>query len=328
MRSVASRARLAALVVLAPLVVWCVPRPRLQPAAPSSEDLVVMTYNVNYGLEGDRSGLEAIRRGAADVVLLQETNPGWEQTLRGELHGIYPFMQFAHSDRWPAGGLGVLSRFPFEVRDVSPSPEGWFFAWRVMVHAPAADVQVLNVHLRPAISDDGSVVKGYFTTPAVRRRELEHHVKLLEPAIPALVVGDFNEDEAGAASAVLAALGMRSALPDFEPDQTTWRWPVGPFTIRRRFDHIFYAPASWVCVGARVVDAGRSDHLPVVVRLRLREPTPPPGASAQQSRERGPRAASVGNAAMRYTGSLAGDTRAAYRESPVATSSFAIEFPT
>jgi endonuclease/exonuclease/phosphatase (EEP) superfamily protein YafD len=270
MRPAADRLALGALLALGAgaLLCTCGRAPRAPDPGPA--DLTVMTYNVNFGLEGDPAALTAIRAGGADVVFLQETTPGWERYLRAALAADYPHMIFQHAPTWPAGGLGVMARYPVEVRDVSPSPAGFFFAWRAVVHAPGGDVQALDVHLRPAISDDGSVIKGHFSTPAVRRREMEQHLQRLEAGLPALIVGDFNEDEEGAAAALLGPRGLRSALLEYAPGATTWRWPVGPFTVTRRFDHVFYEPAAWDCLGARVLDEGRSDHLPVVARLRRR----------------------------------------------------------
>lgn len=272
MRRAADPRAILALALLAAGAMVCTRgRPPRAPE-PGPADLTVMTYNVNFGLEGDDETVDAIRAGGADVVFLQETSPGWERALRASLGGAYPHMIFQHSTTWPAGGLGVLSRHPVEVRDVSPSPAGFFFAWRAVVHTPTGDVQALDVHLRPPISDGGSVVAGHFSTPGVRRREMEQHLLRLTPDLPALIVGDFNEDEDGAATSLLPPRGMRSALAEFDPAATTWRWPVGPFMVTRRFDHVFYEPSAWACLDARVLAGGRSDHLPVVVRLRRRAP--------------------------------------------------------
>ncbi len=54
----------------------------------------VMTYNVNRGLAGDEAGLQAIRRGDADLVFLQETNADWEEAIRRNFSGIFPHMHF------------------------------------------------------------------------------------------------------------------------------------------------------------------------------------------------------------------------------------------
>ena len=107
-----------------------------------------------------------------------------------------------------------------------PAADGWFPAWRVLVDAPTGRVQVLAVHLHPPLDEHGSVLAGYFPSKAVRRREIETFAPLLDgdPDVPALVVGDFNEDAEGGALRFLAGRGLRSALHVLDPTATTWRW--------------------------------------------------------------------------------------------------------
>lgn len=142
-------------------------------------------------------------------------------------------------------------------------------AGRAIAHTPAGDVLLVNVHLKPPISESGSWVAGYFETPPVRAAEMRAHVeRLFVPGdLPVIVAGDFNEADGGGL-AVLAERNMVSALPEFS-SATTWRWPVGPFTLRRTMDHVVYASSQLECLGARAIEAGRSDHLPVVARFRV-----------------------------------------------------------
>lgn len=239
---------------------------------PAARTLVVMSYNVNFGLAGDPAGLDAIRAGAADLVVLQETTPGWEDAIRADadLAARYPHMRFRHC--CGAGGLAFLSRHPLDEREYVPPPvEGaWFPAWRVVVAAPAARVQVLAVHLRPPLDERGSLVGGYLASKPIRRAEIEHHAALLDrdPSVPALVVGDFNEDAEGGALAFLAARGLRSALHVLDPTATTWRWTTAVGTVTARLDHIVH-DARLAAVDARVLPRGRSDHFPVVATFAL-----------------------------------------------------------
>lgn len=248
--------------------------PKQQPApAPSGATLTVMSYNVNYGLEGDESGIDAIRNGGTDLVVLQETTPGWERAIRASLRDIYPHMQFRHC--CGAGGLAILSKHPFTEREyVEPVPGGWFPAWRVIVAAPLGDIQVLAVHLHPPLDESGSVVSGYFPSKRVRKREIETFAPLLDtdPKLPALVVGDFNEDERGLALRFLAGRGLITVLPVFQPDADTWQWHTSLGPVTSRLDHVVADPRL-VALDARVLRAGRSDHFPVVATFR-RAPAP------------------------------------------------------
>lgn len=261
-----TRSAIAAAVVLAACL-GCT-RPSRQPreVPPGTPSLTVMSFNVNYGLAGDPATVAAIRAAGVDAVFLQETTPRWESALRRELTSEFPHMEFRHSPG--AGGLAVLSKHPFEGADYIASPSGWFPALRIVLDAPFGPLQVLQVHLQPPISDSGSVVSGYVTTRSVRVKEIEVFARALRPGIPALVVGDFNEGHDGQAVAALHRLGMQSTLREYDPYRKTWRWQTSVGTLTRTLDHIFYGPGL-APVEARVVAAGRSDHLPVLATFIL-----------------------------------------------------------
>ncbi len=277
MRATPSRAGLVIVVAVtfAALAACADSQPRAPApaaAADRSKTLTVMSYNVNFGLEGDAAGLEAIRGGGADVVVLQETTAGWERSIRDGLADLYPHMRFRHC--CGAGGLAFLSRHPFTEREyVEPVPGGWFPAWRVVVSAPLGAVQILAVHLHPPLDDNGSIVAGYFPSKKVRRREIETFAPLLdaEPDLPALVVGDFNEDERGLALRVLAGRGLITVLPTFQPDADTWQWQTSLGPVKSRLDHVVADPRL-VALDARVLRIGRSDHFPVVATFRRATP--------------------------------------------------------
>jgi endonuclease/exonuclease/phosphatase (EEP) superfamily protein YafD len=221
-----------------------------------------MTYNVNYGLAGDHQTLDAIADSDVDLVVLQETNEAWEAAIRQRLSARYPHMEFRHAGL--AGGLAVLSRHPLEAKEyLEPVGEGWFPAWRVILHGPLGPTQILAVHLRPPLSDQGSVVSGYFATPSIRKGEMEAFVEVLDPALPTIVAGDFNESSSGSAIAVLNRKGYRSALPEFGGRQSTWRWQTSVGTVSSQLDHLVI-DRKLELLDVRVVNAGRSDHLPVI----------------------------------------------------------------
>ena len=117
-------------------------------------NLRMMTYNVNFGGAAIDLAVAAIAEADADLVCLQETTPAWEQELRGALAGIYPRMEFRHSGG--AGGQAILSKYELqEVAYVRETP-GWFPGWIIKAKTPVGVVQVVNVHLRPPLSERGS----------------------------------------------------------------------------------------------------------------------------------------------------------------------------
>lgn len=243
------------------LLAGCAATPLPRSPTPGAPRLTVMTYNVNYGLAGDPDTLGAIRRGGAEVVFLQETNEAWEEALRGTLGGAYPHMAFRHC--CGAGGLAVLSRFPFVDEGLVASPSGWFPSWRVVVRTPLGPVQAVDVHLHPGVSDSGSWVSGAWTTPRLRLAEIARTYARVDRSLPTLVVGDFNEGAAGHSVAYLEAQGFTTALPESAGAQSTWRYPTRIGTLRLQLDHVFFNGLLRL-LDVRVLRAGRSDHLPVI----------------------------------------------------------------
>jgi endonuclease/exonuclease/phosphatase (EEP) superfamily protein YafD len=102
----------------------------------------------------------------------------------------------------------------------------------------------------------------------VRFSEISRYWKFLDPELPTLVVGDFNEGRRGLAIGFLEKRGFKSALAEFD-SSSTWRWPTSVGTVSAELDHIVYAPPLEP-LEVRVIEAGRSDHLPVVGRFALR----------------------------------------------------------
>lgn len=238
--------------------------PRAEPVpSPTVQALRVMSYNLNFGLAGDPDGAAAITRGAADVVMLQEANEGWEAALVAALPQ-YAHHRFEAPIDWPAGGMGILSRYPIRsIETLPPSAGGLFFAWRVVVDAPRGPIQILNVHLRPPVTDGGSWVMGFFTTRGIREHELAWHLARLDPALPTLVVGDFNEEAGnGTAIKIAAQAGFADAIAEHAGKTRTWEWEVGRLTLRFQLDHVLY-DRHFVVPRAGIVEAGRSDHKPV-----------------------------------------------------------------
>ena len=249
--------------LLAALVVACGPAPRAARPPDSGEPaLRVMSYNVNFGLAGDPQAVAGIRAAGADVVFLQETNTEWEWALRAGLGDLYPTLEFV--DRPAAGGMGLLSRWAVvEAEVLDPPAEGWFPAWRVVLATPLGPVQFLGVHLHPQISESGSVLSGYFTTGDNRLAEIRAHLARLDPGLPTLLLGDFNETCGGDALEHLAELGYSSALDRFDPGRETWRWTTSVGSISFQFDHLVHDPRLEP-LEVRVLEEGRSDHLPVL----------------------------------------------------------------
>jgi vancomycin resistance protein VanJ len=231
--------------------------------------LRLMTYNLNYANPDFASTLDAIAAADADVVLLQEVSERWRDALLERFTTAYPHRAFRIHMRM-AGGLAVLSKLPLAREELWAPPAGtgaWFPAERLVVTTPFGALQLLNVHLRPAL-DRGSWIRGYMTTREVRRKEIEAHWRNLDRQAPTIVAGDFNEDPSGRAIGFLARQGM-ARVPTTGP--TTWRYRTTSGRIafdllKVDIDHVMIDDRL-VASDARVLDAGTSDHRPVVVTI-------------------------------------------------------------
>ena len=228
---------------------------------PAGPHLRVLTYNVNWGGYRADLALQAIRDSDADIVCLQETTPQWEDYLRQSLPQ-YSFARFRNSKLRMGGGLAFLAKVPAEEIAYIPSETDWFDGWIMKFHTAIGPVQVLNVHLRPPVSDSGSWVSGYFTTSDDRQKEMERFYGKRDTKTPLLVLGDFNDHESSRVGEWLEAQGLTNALPQFDRYSPTWKWKTSVLTLSRRMDHVFYSP-ELDCAAARVIPAGASDHFPV-----------------------------------------------------------------
>ena len=262
-------ARLCLLVSLAACGDSRILAPAPQPKAPNQ--LRVMSYNVNFGVAGDKSNIDAIAAAQPDIVMLQETNPEWQRALVARLGADYPHQRFTHPETWPAGGMGLLSRYLVVALQHLDSHGGYFFAWRVVLDTKLGRIQVLNVHLRPPMSDGGSWVVGYWSTRGNRLTEIEHHFAALDPKLPTIILGDFNEETDGRAMQFLADRGFADAISHHAGNTPTWGWPVGSITLRFQLDHIMH-DAHFIPVTAAIVEAGRSDHKPIWVDFERMDP--------------------------------------------------------
>jgi len=256
--------RLVVLVVVGVLGACGGDRPRpAPPARPAAGQLRVMSYNVNFGIAGDPPSIAALASANPDIVVLQETNEVWEAALVETLGARFPHRRFRSPPGWPASGFGILSRFPIVTLDELPAIAGPFIAWRIVVDTPLGRIQILNLHLRPPMSDGGSWVVGYWSTREVRREELQYHLESLDQTLPTLIAGDFNEEGSGLAMRHLTDRGYADAIATYRGEAPTWSWPVSSgITLRFQLDHLLHDP-HFIAVAADIVDAGRSDHLPI-----------------------------------------------------------------
>lgn len=228
--------------------------------------LRLMTYNVNYANPDLETTLDAIAKADADVVVLQEVDARWEKALEKRFKTQYAHQIYRLHTRGP-GGLAVLSKDDITTEETLLSPyKGWFFSDRLVIDSPLGALQILNVHLRPAI-DNGSWIKGFFTTRSIRLREIKSYWKKIAHDVPTIIAGDFNEDPTGNAVAFLENKGLKRA--DLTGPET-WHYVRGKTdALKLNIDHVM-VDEHLTTKDGEVLDAGTSDHRPVVVTIDAR----------------------------------------------------------
>ena len=263
-----SRRRSGRLVLLTLLACFgCIPV--RYPEVPAGSHFRALTFNVNFGGPGPELAARAIEESAADVVSLQETTPAWEKFLRGRLGGRFPHMIFRHGGG--AGGQAVLSRWPLKPGEVVHSTVGWFPAWIVTAETPVGEVDLLGVHLKPAVSSRGGFsVSAYMSVGPIHVEEMKTFHRKLTLRRPTVVMGDFNEGDGGSAIEWLEEQNFTNALREFDLKTPTWEWRTGLVRVTKRLDHILYTPELY-CLESRVFRRGASDHWPVLAVFERRD---------------------------------------------------------
>ena len=242
-----------------------------QPTA-AAEELVVVTYNVNFATGHQRFPsaslyfftAELLSQQEADVIVLQETNAFWQRVIGEAMSERFPHQHWREPTApYAASGAAILSRFPLSPLEVSPSPVGWFESISAVTETPHGDVRIASVHLKPAVG-----VRALLTATADHRREMQAHLDALHlssSGTPTIIAGDFNEERAGATK-LLADRGFDNPLRRYAPGTATWRWAFLPSL---QLDYVF-ASESLDALSATVLVGGTSDHLAVRAAFRFR----------------------------------------------------------
>lgn len=224
-----------------------------------------MTFNIHRKMSDDDATLAAVGAEDADVVCLQEVTAAWVARLRARYAKQYPTMLFVPKEN--AGGLAILSHFPVEDHGIVPIPGGWHPGWIVHVLTPGGRVQVVMVHLRSLFNGDGDWISNYFATDSDHLWEMRAFMRRTTPDIPTIVAGDFNESPRGPAVQLLERHGFTNALPTFAPRQFTWYSRT--MGLDMTIDHIMIG-SRLAALDARAERRGRSDHLPVLAQVEMR----------------------------------------------------------
>lgn len=142
--------------------------------------LRVAHFNVLQSNEAYTDVIERMRASDADVIGVQEVDPGWEQALRDGLSDQYPFsLTEPRTDRY---GIALFSRVPLKLARVirlgaSPAVE-------VTVQHGSKELRLISVHA----SSPGS--PGHFSARNEQFDRLADHMR--SSTAPTMIVGDLN----------------------------------------------------------------------------------------------------------------------------------------
>ena len=258
-----------AVLIMIVLTAGCttLPQPEFSPNQPC---LKIVTYNVNWGFVEPQNVVDFISKADADVICFQETHRHWEAILKTQLKYRYPNYVFKE---WSgAGGIAIMSKYKLDNVRLLPPTEGWFPALLADVQTPIGLIQFLNVHLRPPLSDRGSVsASAYLNSPDIHLKELKGFLANTDTSKPLAITGDFNEHENKKAIQWLLEQGFTDALSTYDSYSKTWRWNTSfGVTLNNRYDHIVISK-HLQCTGARVTQVKASDHMPVLAVIVLRK---------------------------------------------------------
>ena len=232
----------------------------------------IATYNVNFGgsnwqIMHPEKTLQAIKDVNADVMVLQEETPYWCTYFKNNLTKLYPYQAFINSPR--AGGMGIISKYPFQTTYYGYSKIGWHPGWIYLINTPQGKLQLLNVHLAPPLvnlTSMGFLFNGVFKSRDVRFREMQFYTRQLKTGYPTIIAGDFNESYLTKLRVWLFSQGFQDAKTISHNQQNSWQWQAGLLTFCGPYDRIFYNQYLTLRYFA-ILQAGDSDHFPAYADL-------------------------------------------------------------
>ena len=200
----------------------------------------------------------------------RRSRASWKLELAKRFEKQYPHQIFRIHSR-AAGGLAVLSKHEIKAEELFASPNaGWFPAERLVLDTPLGKLQVLHLHLRPAV-DGGSWIKGFMTTPPLRRREIEATGSTSRAICRPSSQATSTKTRPAARSHSSRSRGCRARR---RSGPTTWHYVVDESRQEERLlkldiDHVMVDKRLSTRDGT-VLDAGHSDHRPVIVTIEPR----------------------------------------------------------
>jgi len=230
--------------------------------------IIAMTFNVLTSNKDTDALVNAIRAAQPDILGMQELTGGKRAALRGAFGDELPYYTL---DRPTAfGNVGLMTRFPIETARPITLPTGQPALYAIL-RVNGQRLHVFVAHLTPNhLFKNPAIDLATAAADAFARRAAEIaflHEQLRGLSEPALLLCDCNLTDTSQAHAELGAFladSFREA--GWGLRNTNYASDV-PFPMQR-IDYVWHS-AGLIAIAAEVGQAGGSDHLPVVVQLRL-----------------------------------------------------------
>lgn len=221
-------------------------------APPRERVLSIAAANVHHGNGSVATLAKWIDHASPDLVVLNEVSPAYAAEL-GRIAG-YPYRHLVPSD--DPFGIGILSRFPLSgVNDVPSENGSRQVESRILWNTTA--VTLVVIHPMPPISPQDH---GYRNVQLARiGAAAKSHGE------PTIVVGDLNATPWSGAFSGITNSGVRRAT-GLAPT-----WPaIGQGFLGIPIDHVLVTD-HWSVLERKIGPNIGSDHLPVMVKIVLRD---------------------------------------------------------
>jgi endonuclease/exonuclease/phosphatase (EEP) superfamily protein YafD len=225
-----------------------------------------MTFNVLTSNKDTDALVSAVRAAQPDILGMEELTNGKRAALRAAFGSELPYHTFDGTTSF--GNVGLMTRFPIEtLRPITlPSGQPALYA---KLRVNTQPVHVFVAHLTPNhLFKNPTINLATAASDAFARRAAE--VAFLREELrglnePALLLCDCNLTDTSQAHAQLSAIltdSFREAGWGLRNTNDATSLPM------QRIDYVWHS-AGIVAIAADVGHAGGSDHLPVIVRLRV-----------------------------------------------------------
>lgn len=226
---------------------------------PNTEQLTILTYNINIAPPDIHSIANDIRNINADIVAIQELTLGTVDVLESELATLYPYRALHPVNGFH--GQGILSKYPI-VND-----EFWTIYLghqRASIDINRDIINVYNVH--PV----HHILPFWGFDPKYRTKEVNFFLdKAKQDSTPTLIVGDMNMTDQAEDYRQITTTYQDSYRQVGYGMGTTFPAHIPHLPSLVRIDYVFHSDEFTALTADVLWSTGGSDHRPLVVTLAL-----------------------------------------------------------